>query len=90
MKISLLEDRILLRPFSQEEQSSTSGIIISDSTDENPLSGVIIDVGGSIAEGKMSLKKGDIVLYGKDAGVAIMCMEAKYLVIHRSDILATL
>ena len=88
--IKPLSDRVLVRPDSAEEKTS-SGIIIPDSAKEKPQRGTIVAVGdGKVEDGKkieMSVKKGDKVLYGKYAGTEIEIDGEELLIMRENDIL---
>ena len=71
-KISIkpLADRVLVEP-SEAETKTSSGIIIPDSAKEKPQRGKIVAVGPGTKENPVTLKSGDIVLYGKYAGTEL-------------------
>ncbi len=91
--IKPLSDRVLVRPDSAEEKTS-SGIIIPDSAKEKPQRGTIVAVGdGKYEDGKkigMSVKKGDKVLYGKYAGTEIEIDGEELMIMREADILGIL
>ena len=92
MKMKPLSDRVVVRPQAAEEKTA-SGIILPDTAQEKPQMGEIVAVGpGKMSESghliKMTLKKGDKVLYGKYSGSEIDGGEL--LIMRESDILATL
>ena len=66
-----LGDRVLIK-LVEQEQKTTSGIIIPDAAKEKPQTGKVVAVGqGRILEGKLmplAVKTGDIVYVGKYAG----------------------
>ena len=94
MNLKPLSDRIVVKAHEAEEKTA-SGIILPDTAKEKPQLGEILAVGpgktndtGSI--NKMSLKKGDKVLYGKYSGTEITLDGDDVLIMRESDILATL
>ncbi len=91
--IKPLSDRVLVRPDSAEEKTS-SGIIIPDSAKEKPQRGTVVAVGeGKYEDGKkigMSLKKGDKVLYGKYSGTEIEIDGEELMIMREADILGIL
>lgn len=89
MNIKPLADRVLITP-AQAEEKTIGGIIIPDTAKEKPLKGEVIAVGEGTKDEKMSLKKGDKVLYGKYAGTEIEIDGTKYLIMRQSDVLAIL
>jgi chaperonin GroES len=92
MKLNQLSDRVVVRPKAAEEKTA-SGIILPDTAKEKPQIGEVVAAGpGKMSDSgqliKMTVKKGDKVLYGKYSGSEI---DGEELVIMReSDILATL
>tara|TARA_Y100000814_G_scaffold252624_1_gene199971 strand:+ start:121 stop:399 length:279 start_codon:yes stop_codon:yes gene_type:complete len=92
MKINPLSDRVVVKPEAAEEKTA-SGIILPDSAKEKPQIGEIVAVGpGKTSDSgqliKMTVKKGDKVLYGKYSGSEID--GGDLLIMRESDILATL
>ena len=92
MKINPLSDRVVVKPEAAEEKTA-SGIILPDSAKEKPQIGEIVAVvpGKNSDSGqliKMTVKKGDKVLYGKYSGSEID--GGDLLIMRESDILATL
>jgi len=92
MKINPLSDRVVVKPEAAEEKTA-SGIILPDSAKEKPQIGEIVAVGpGKNSDSgqliKMTVKKGDKVLYGKYSGSEID--GGDLLIMRESDILATL
>ena len=79
----------------EAEEKTASGIILPDTAKEKPQMGEILAVGpGKVNESgttnKMSLKKGDKVLYGKYSGTEVNIDGQELLIMRESDILATL
>ena len=94
MKVKPLSDRIVVKP-EPAEAKTASGIILPDTAQEKPQIGTIMAVGpGKTSDTgdlvKMSLKKGDKVLYGKYSGTEIAVDGDDVLIMRESDILATL
>ena len=94
MSLRPLSDRIVVKAHEAEEKTA-SGIILPDTAKEKPQMGEILAVGpgktndtGTI--NKMSLKKGDKVLYGKYSGTEVNINGEDLLIMKESDILATL
>jgi len=88
--IKPLADRVLVKPDTAEEKTS-SGIIIPDTAKEKPQRGTIVAAGpGKVENGnkiEMSVKEGDKVLYGKYAGTELSLDGEDYLIMRESDIL---
>jgi chaperonin GroES len=91
MKLIPLEDRVVVKP--QEAESKTAGgIVLPDSAKEKPLMGKVVSVGpgkmldsGSL--GAMSVKKNDVVLYGKYGGSDVEVDGVEYKILRESEIL---
>lgn len=86
MKINPLDDRILVEHV--EEESKVGSIIIPDTAKEKPRMAKVIAV-GTDEELKELIKVGDTVLFSKYSGDEIKVDGHEYLIIQRSDILAT-
>lgn len=87
INIKPLADRVLVEPM-ESETKTASGIILPDSAKEKPQKGTVIAVGTGTADIKLTVKKGDVVLYGKYAGTEIQVDNKDYLIMRESDILA--
>ncbi len=93
MKVKPLHDRVLVKPFEEEEEKTSGGIIIPDTAKEKPQKGEVVAVGdGRILDSgekvPMCVKVGDKVLYGKYAGTEVKIEGEKYLVMREDDIYA--
>ena len=86
-KITPLADRVLVQP-SAAETKTASGIIIPDTAQEKPQKGSIVAVGKGTKDNPITVKKGDLVLYGKYAGTELQYDGEDYLIMKESDILA--
>lgn len=94
MQIKPLADRVVVRPF-EEQEVKRGGIIIPDTAKEKPMEGEIIEVGPgrTSEEGKrtpLEVKKGDRVLYGKYSGTEVTVNGEEYLIMRESDIFAVI
>ena len=92
MKIKPLEDRVVVKAQDAEEVSN-GGIILPDTAQEKPQQGEIVATGpGKSSDSgnliKMTVKKGDSILYGKYSGTEITVDGTEYLIMRESDILA--
>ncbi|MDX9697657.1 MAG: co-chaperone GroES [Bacteroidales bacterium] len=81
-----LKDRVLVEPHKAEEKTA-SGIIIPDSAQEKPQKGTVIAVGNGKKDEPMSVKKGDVVMYGKYSGTEIKIDGKDYIIMKEDDIL---
>ena len=92
MNIRPLADRVVVRPF-EEQEVKRGGIIIPDTAKEKPMEGEIMEIGPgrTTDEGKklpMEVKKGDRILYGKYSGTEVAVDGKEYLIMRESDIFA--
>ena len=91
MKLIPLEDRVVVKP--QEAEAKTAGgIVLPDSAKEKPLMGKVVSVGpGKMLDsgnrGAMSVKKKDVVLYGKYGGSDVEVDGTEYKILRESEIL---
>jgi chaperonin GroES len=90
-KINLkpLADRVLVEPAAAETKTA-GGIIIPDTAKEKPMKGKVVAVGNGKPEEPMTVKAGDMVLYGKYAGTEINVDGKDYLIMRESDIYAVI
>lgn len=87
IKIKPLHDRVIIEPLPVESKTTT-GIIIPDTAKDKPQKGIVISVGPGKNNYKMTVKKGDKVLYGKYSGTDLKINDKEYLIMHESDIFA--
>lgn len=80
-----LSDRVLIQPTPVEEKTA-SGIIIPDTAKEKPLQGVIVAVGDGKKDEPMTVKVGDVVLYGQYSGTEIKIDGKSFLIMKEADI----
>ena len=84
-----INDRVVVKP-AQAEETTKGGIIIPDTAKEKPQRGEIIAVGPGKDGNKMTVKKGDSVLYGKYSGQELNYEGEDYLIMREDDILVIL
>ncbi|MDK2909249.1 MAG: chaperonin GroES [Bacteroidales bacterium] len=89
VNIKPLADRVVVEP-AQAENKTASGIIIPDTAKEKPQKGTVVAVGAGKKDEPLTVKVGDVVLYGKYAGTEINIDGNDYLIMRESDILAIL
>ncbi len=87
-----LGDRVIVEVLEQEETTS-SGIVLPDSAKEKPQEGKVVAVGsGRVTDNgekvELEVKEGDHVIYSKFAGTEVKQDGNEYLVLRESDILA--
>lgn len=92
MNLKPLGDRLVVEPTEQEETTSF-GIVIPDSAKEKPQQGKILALGPGRRDddGKridMDVAEGDTVLYAKYAGTEVKIDGKKLLILKESDVLA--
>ena len=91
MKLKPLDDRVVVQPHKAEEKT-TGGIVLPETAKEKPLMGKVIAIGeGKLLDngkrGEMSVKKNDVVLYGKYGGSDIEIDGKEYKILRESEIL---
>ncbi len=84
-----INDRVVVKPAKAEEKTS-GGIILPDTAKEKPQKGKVIAVGPGKDGNKMTVKKGDTVLYGKYAGQELNYEGDDLLIMREDDILVIL
>lgn len=89
IKLRPLADRVLVEP-SAAETKTASGIIIPDTAQEKPQQGTVVAAGEGKKKEPMTVKKGDVVLYGKYSGTEIKHEGKDYLIMRESDIFAVI
>jgi chaperonin GroES len=94
MAIHPLEDRVLVKQ-SEAEEKTAGGIVLPDAAKEKPQRGTVIATGpgrlmDSGKRGEMSLKKGDMVFYGKYAGTEVEIDREKFVILRENDVLAVI
>ena len=91
MNLKPLGDRVIIKVLEEEEKTS-SGIVLPDKAKEKPQEGEIKAVGPGriLDDGKrveMDVKVGDKVIYSKYAGTEIKIDGEEYLIMRQDDIL---
>ncbi len=84
-----INDRVIVKPAKAEEKTK-GGIILPDSAKEKPQRGEVIAVGTGKDGKAMTVKVGDIVLYGKYAGQEISHEGSDLIIMREDDILVVL
>jgi len=87
INIQPLADRVVVEP-APAETKTASGIIIPDTAQEKPQKGTVVAVGNGKPDEPMTVKVGDVVLYGKYAGTELSIDGKDVLIMRESDILA--
>ncbi|QIE59371.1 co-chaperone GroES [Rasiella rasia] len=87
LKIQPLSDRVVVAP-QEAETKTASGLYIPDSAKEKPQQGKVVAVGKGKKDHDMTVKVGDMVLYGKYSGSELKLDGSDYLIMREDDILA--
>lgn len=87
VSIKPLADRVVIE-LAAAEQKTASGIIIPDTAKEKPQKGTVVAIGPGTPDNPITVKEGDLVLYGKYAGTEITLDGKDYLILRESDIIA--
>jgi len=90
MKLRPLHDNVLVKR-TEEEETSSGGIILSGSTKEKPSQGEVVAVGpGKVSESgntsPMNVSVGDTVIFGQYGGNEIKVNGEDYLILCEKDI----
>jgi chaperonin GroES len=95
MKIRPLHDRVVIRR-SEEEKTTASGIVLPGSAAEKPNQGVVVAIGsGRVLDSgdvqPISVKVGDIVLFGQYSGSnAVKVDGEELLIMNESEVFGVL
>jgi chaperonin GroES len=93
MNLQPLGDRVVVKPLSEEDNKTPSGIYIPDTAKEKPQEGEVVAVGPGEPNDngekiKPDVEKGDKVVYSKYGGTEIKVEGTEYLILSSRDILA--
>ena len=93
MNLQPLGDRVIVKPLSEEDNKTPSGIYIPDTAKEKPQEGEVVAVGPGEPNDngekiKTDVDKGDKVVYSKYGGTEIKIEGTEYLILSSRDILA--
>jgi chaperonin GroES len=89
MNLKPLGDRLIVEVL-EEEETTTSGIVLPDTAKEKPQRGRVLAVGPG-SDGKfvpMDLEEGDEIVFSKYGGTEIKVGTEDYLILRESDVLA--
>jgi chaperonin GroES len=93
MNLQPLGDRVIVEVI-EEEQATSSGIVLPDTAKEKPQRGRVLAVGpGRYEKGKLvplDVSVADEVIYSKYGGTEVKDGADDYLILRESDILAKL
>ena len=93
MNLQPLGDRVVVKPLSEEDSKTPSGIYIPDTAKEKPQEGEVVAVGPGEPNDngekiKPDVEAGDKVVYSKYGGTEIKVEGTEYLILSSRDILA--
>ena len=94
MNIKPLQDRVIVKRVDEEEKTA-GGIIIPDTAKEKPQQGKVLAVGpGKVMDNgtrvELTVKEGDLVLFGKYAGSEVTMDGDELLIMREDDILGVI
>ncbi len=91
MAIKPIGDRILIQAL-EDEVEKVGSLYVPDTAKEKPQQGKVIAVGEGARDGDkiipLTVKVGDVVLYGKYAGSEIKYQDQEYMILSESDVFA--
>ena len=87
--IKPLGARVVIQPL-EEENRTDSGLYIPDTAKEKPQTGVVVAVGESTEDVKITVKVGDKVLFPKYTGTEIKLSGEDYNIMDFEKVLAVL
>jgi chaperonin GroES len=92
MNLQPLGDRLIVETL-DEEETTTSGIVLPDTAKEKPQRGRVLAVGPGPRDEdgeyiKMDLEEGDEIIFSKYGGTEIKLGTDEYLILRESDVLA--
>lgn len=91
MNFKPLHDRVAIKPHAGEEKTA-GGIIIPDTAKEKPMQGEVVSIGEGARDQAgnlipLSVKVGDIVMYGKWGGTEVKVDGSDLVIMKESDII---
>lgn len=94
MKLQPLGDRVVVKPKTDDEARTPSGLVIPDTAKEKPQLGEVLAVGpGDFQDGErvpMDIEEGDVVVYSKYGGTEVKYEGVDYLILSSRDVLAVI
>jgi chaperonin GroES len=92
MNLQPLGDRLIVEVL-EEEETTSSGIVLPDTAKEKPQRGRVLAVGPGPRDEdgeyiKMDLEEGDEIVFSKYGGTEIRVSTEDYLILRESDVLA--
>ncbi len=92
MNLKPLGDRLIVEVL-EEEETTSSGIVLPDTAKEKPQRGRVLAVGPGARDDSgnfvaMDLEEGDEIVFSKYGGTEIKVGVDEYLILRESDVLA--
>ncbi len=92
MNLKPLGDRLIVEVL-EEEETTSSGIVLPDTAKEKPQRGRVLAVGPGARDDNgnhvaMDLEEGDEIVFSKYGGTEIKVGVDEYLILRESDVLA--
>jgi chaperonin GroES len=92
MNLKPLGDRLIVEVL-EEEETTSSGIVLPDTAKEKPQRGRVLAVGPGSRDEKgkyiaLDLEEGDEIVFSKYGGTEIKIGTDEYLILRESDVLA--
>ena len=89
MKIKPLADRVLVKN-DKAETKTLGGIIIPEAAQEKTQTATVVEVGPGTDDVKITVKKGDKIMYDKYAGTQVKVDGDDYLILRMNDVIAVI
>ena len=89
MKIKPLADRVLVKN-DKAETKTVSGLIIPEAAQEKTQTATVMEIGTGTDDVKITVKKGDKIMYDKYAGTQLKIDGEDYLILKMADIIAVI
>jgi len=91
VKLIPLDDRVIVTPVDADEVTA-GGVILPGSAKEKPNKGKVVAVGPGKPldngdRAPLTVKKGNVVYYGKYAGTEVKVFGTEYKILRESDVL---
>ena len=89
MKVKPLADRVLVKN-DKAETKTAGGLIIPEAAQEKTQTATVVEVGPGTDDEKITVKKGDHIMYDKYAGTQVKIDGDDHLILKMSDIIAVI
>ena len=89
MKVKPLADRVIVKN-DKAETKTASGLIIPEAAQEKTQTATVVEVGPGTDDVKITVKKGDRIMYDKYSGTQVKIDGEDHLILKMSDIIAVI